>query len=383
MFVSPCRGWFAVRRLVVQGCCCITTAIAAAAEPGSALTLGVITELTGPGASYGRALVQGAEMAVRDINAAGGIGGRPLALRIADGGTNPARSAIAMRRLIVADVHAVVGGWGSAQVLANLEPAEQSELTYVVVGATHPDITSPRRRSVFRVIQSDAAQADILAEAVLQRLRGRRIAVIAAASAYGAGSRERFLAALARLGAEPVAVQQFAAGDQDFRVPLERIRAANPDVLAVFATVPAAPRVLEQARALGITARFVGTGGLANEALIAAAPQAAEGTLITAFFSEEADPEAAAWAERFRRENGPDASPTLAAWEYRAIRYIVAPCLARAQDDRAALRTCIAGFRGRIFGVAGEVHFDASGQLVQPPLLAEVRGGRFRLLAQR
>lgn len=348
------------------------------------VTIGVVAELTGPGATYGLALRQGAEMAVRDVNAAGGIGGRTLRLVVVDGATNPARSAIAMRRLVVGDVQMVVGGWGSAQVLANLEVAEQAGMPYIVVGATHPDITTRRNRWTFRVIQTDAVQAEVLAQAVLGRLGARRIAVVGDGNAYGVGSRDVFLQALARAGVQPVAVHTFMPGDTDFSAPLARIKAAAPDVLAVFATVPAASRILNQAREAGITARFVGTGGLANEALLAQAPKAAEGTLMTSVFSEEVDAEARAWAERFRREfaGGPVApSPVLAAWQYRAIRDIAVPCLQRAGTERVTLRDCLAGWRGRLFGVPGEAWFDATQQLVQPPLFTEVRGGAFRLVA--
>lgn len=350
------------------------------------ITIGVIAELSGAGASYGRALVQGAEMAVRDVNAAGGVDGKTLRLLVVDGATNPARSAIAMRRLVVSDVQLVVGGWGSAQVLANLEVAEQAGMPYIVVGATHPDITTRLNRWTFRVIQTDAVQAEVLAQAVLGRLGARRIAVIADGNAYGVGSRDVFLQALERAGVPPVAVHTFQPGDAEFGAALAKIKSADPDVLAVFATLPAAARLLNQARAAGIRARFVGTGGLANDALLEQAPQSAEGTLITGFFNEEVDAEAAAWAERFQREfAGSSSRPSavLAAWQYRAIRDIAVPCLKRAGTRRLPLRECLATWRGRLFGVPGEVYFDATQQLVQPPLLTEVRGGAFRLLRER
>jgi len=367
-------------RLAVGAALALAGAVACAAGN---LTIGVIAELTGAGATYGRGLVQGAEMALRDINAAGGIGGRPLRLLIVDGATNPAHSAIAMRRLVASDVQLVVGGWGSAQVLANLEVAEQAGVPYLVVGATHPRITSPLNRWTFRVIATDAVQAEHLAQVVLGRLKARRIAVLADASAYGVGSRDIFLDALARAGVEPVAVLGYQATDPDVATPLARIQAAAPDVLALFGTAPAAPRIMREARAMGLGARFVGTGGLANDALLAAAGPAAEGTLITSFFSEEVDAEAAAWAARFRREHADAASPpspVLAAWQYRAMRDIAAPCLRQAGTQRPALRDCIAAWHGRLFGVRGEVRFDASGQLQQAPLLTEVRGGVFRLV---
>lgn len=358
---------------------------AAPAVPASGagdIVLGVIVERSGAGATYGLGLIQGAEMAVRDINAAGGIQGRRIRLQVADGGSQPARSAIAMRRLVAANVDVIVGGWGSPQVRAHLDIAEQSATPYLVVGATHPLITSPRNHWTFRVIQTDAVMAEQLAKVIVDQVGLRRIAVINDSNDYGVGNRELFVAALQRAGLAPVAVQSYETSDTDFRTQLGRIKAANPDALAVFGTLPAAPVLLDQARALGLAVRFFGSGGLANEALIDAAPQAAEGTILMTHFSEEVDAESRAWAERYRREfaGGPQPPrPVLAAWEYRAIRGIVAPCLQRVGSDRTRLRDCIRQWRGRLFGVADEAYFDASGQLVQPPVVVEVRGGAFRL----
>ncbi len=344
------------------------------------ITIGVISESTGPGASYGLGIVRGAEMAVRDINGAGGIRGRPVRLVVGDGRSNPAGSTIAMRHLVAAGVDIVVGGWGSPQVLANLEIAEQSATPYVVVGATHPRITSPRNRWTFRVIQTDTVMADQLASLAVGAMRLRRIAVINDSNAYGAGNREVFVAALRRAGIEPAEVQSYESADTDFSAQLTRIRAAAPDAIAVFGTLPAAPLIMNQVREMGLTTRFLGTGGLANDSLIVAAPRASDGTVLMTFFDEQADAQAKAWAERFRREfAGQDgtASPVLAAWEYRAVHDIAAPCLQSAGHDRVGVRDCIRRWRGRMFGIAEEAYFDASGQLVQPPVVVEVRGGRF------
>ena len=366
--------------LALALCCAWAAAQAPDAAPAP-IVIGVISELTGAGAVYGRDLVRGAEMAVREINAAGGIKGRPLRLSVGDGGTNPARSAVAMRRLVTSEAALIVGGWGSAQVLANLEVAEEAGMPYVVVGATHPAITSPRNRWTFRVIQTDTAQADALADVVANRLRARRVAIIGDSGAYGAGSRDAFLASLDRRGLKALQVESFDGGANDFTAPLSRIREARPDVLAIFGTLPAVPVIMRQARTLGIAARFVGTGGLANDELLGAAGSAAEGTLLTGLFHEDSDAQAKAWAQRYRQAFANEAEPPrpqLAAWEYRAIRFIVEPCLQTVEpQDRVALRSCLAGWRGRLFGVDGVLAFDSTRQLVQPVLMLQVRDGRF------
>lgn len=364
----------------------VCTAAPLANAAGGPITIGVITEITPSSASYGRDLLRGAEMAVRDVNAEGGIGGQPLTLVVVDGGANPARSAIMMRRLVAGESAIIVGGWGSAQVLANLEIAEQAAMPYIVVGATHPAITSPRNRWTFRVIQTDAVQAEQLARVVSLRLRAQRVAVVSDGSAYGTGSRDVFLRAMAELGSDTVANETYVPTDGNAFPQIERLRQARPDVIALFGTLPGAAALMNQARAAGVSARFVGTGGLATEALLEAAPVASEGTLVTSFFHEAVDAQARAWAERYRREfagSEPPPRPQLGAWEYRAIHDIAAPCLRRAGPDREGLRACIAGWSGKLFSVAGEAHFDATGQLVQAPLLVEVRGGRFTLWRQQ
>ena len=347
------------------------------------IALGVIAGMTGPGASYGLGIARGAQMAVREINAAGGINGRKIKLIVADDASSPARSAIAMRRLVEANADVIVGGWGSSQVLTNMDIAEQAGVPYIVVGATHPQITNARNKWTFRVIPSDATMAEELARIVVGILGIKRIAVINDANDYGVASRRVFVAALARAGLEPVQVQSYETGDKDFSMQLARIRDAKPEALAVFGTVPAAPTIMRQARQLGISARFVGTGGLANEALISSAPAASEGTILISYFSEEVDPEARAWADAYRKEfagQHEPPRPILGAWEYRAIRSIAVPCLERFGTDRPRLRECIAHWKGKLFGTRGEVYFDKTGQLVQRPAVVEVRGGAFRLL---
>lgn len=347
------------------------------------INIGVIAGLSGLGASYGAGIVQGAEMAVREINAAGGIDGRQIKLVIVDDTTTPARSAIVMRRLITSGVDLIVGGWGSPQVMANMDIAEQAGVPYVVVGATNPAITSPRNRWTFRVIQTDATMSEHLAQILVRDLRLKRIAVINDSNDYGTGNRDIFLAALDRQGLKPVETQSYQTADKDFSAQLIRIRNAAPEALAIFGTIPAAPAIMNQARELGLKGRFAGTGGLANELLLSLAPTASNGTVVTTYFSEEVDAEADAWAARYRNEfsSGPaPARPVLAAWEYRAITSIVAPCLKKTGAERVPLRDCIAGWRGRVFGVPADLHFDRTGQLVQPSVVVEVRDGDFHLL---
>ena len=344
------------------------------------IKLGVIAGMSGPGTSYGIGIQQGAEMAVREINAGGGINGRKISLVVADDASNPAQSVTAMQRLVNEPVDLVVGGWGSSQVLANMEVSERAQLPYIVVGATNPKITTERNEWTFRVIFTDAVQAEQIAEAAVNQLGMKRIAVIHDSNDYGAGNRDVFVESLARHGVEPVAVVSYQTADRDFTAQLAQIRDVNADGIAIFGTIPAAPAIMNQARDMGIGARFIGTGGLANENLMTLSPEASQGTVLTTYFHEDVDAEAKQWAQRyvseFRGSSQPP-RPVLASWEYRAIRFIVAPCLESAGTENVKLRDCIGAWKGTLFSVPGQAYFDGTGQLIQRSVLVEVSNGAF------
>lgn len=343
--------------------------------------IGVIAGITGAGASYGAGIVQGAEMAVQEINAAGGINGRKIKLTIVDDTSDPARSAIVMRRLIGTSPDLIVGGWGSSQVLAHMNFPEQSAIPYIVVGATNPRITSPSNKWVFRVIQSDDVMAEQLAQLAITDLGLKRIAIIHDNNAYGTGNRDVFISALEKYRVKVLDVVTYNSSRTDFKTQLLAIKAINPDGIALFGTLPAAPKIMQQARALGITARFIGTGGLANEQLFAEASAASEGTILMSHFHEDSDAPANVWNKQYLHfvEQKKYKSPVRAAWEYRAIKYIAAPCLNSAGSDRVKLRNCIANWRGTLFGVNAESYFDQTGQLVQPVIAVEIHNQAFRL----
>jgi branched-chain amino acid transport system substrate-binding protein len=367
-----------------QLCVSFTTiCLLAAAGPAAAaeVKLGVIAGMSGAGTSYGIGIQQGAELAVKEVNEGGGVGGEKIKLVVVDDASNPAQSVTAMQRLISEGVDVIVGGWGSSQVLANMEVSERAGIPYVVVGATNPRITTDKNKWTFRVIQTDSLMAEQIAQSAVGPLKMKRIAVMSDSNDYGVGNRDIFVAALKKIGIEPVEVQSYQSSDKDFTSQLARIRAANPDGIAIFGTIPAAPAIMNQARDFGITARFIGTGGLANETLISLAPKASAGTVLTTYFDEDVDAEGKAWAARYVKAfsgGSQTPRPVLAAWEYRAIKFIVAPCLAKNGVDKAKMRDCIAGFKGKLFALPGDASFDKTGQLEQQPVLVEVRDGAFR-----
>ncbi len=347
------------------------------------IKIGVIAPLSGAGTSYGIGIRQGAEMAIEEINADGGIHGRKLEMAVVDDATNPAEAVTAIQRLIDLDnVDIIVGGWGSSQVLACQPVAEKAGVPYIIVGATNPKITTTANHWTFAVIKSDSVQAEEIANAAIDKLKFSRIAIIYDTNDYGTGNKDVFIKVLEDKGMKPVALESYKSDDKEFTAQLTKIKAAQPDALAVFGTIPGAPAIMIQARNLGINAQFIGTGGLANEQLISLGGEAAEGTILTTYFHEDTNAAAQDWAKKFTKRfegSQPPPRPILSAWEYRTIKQILVPCFEKAGTDKEALRNAIKSFRGHVIGFDDEVYFNEKNQLVQPTVLIQVKNGTFVL----
>ena len=212
------------------------------------IKIGVIAGLSGAGTSYGLGIEQGAEMAVEEINADGGINGRMVELVIVDDASDPSQTVTAMQRLIdQEEVDVLVGGWGSSQVLAHQGTVEAAGVPYVIVGATNPNITSADNTWSYRVIKSDALQAREIADIAVNTLGCETIAIMFDSNDYGTGNRDIFVEGLSEIGVSVATEETYQTNDKDFTAQLTNIRETDPDCMAIFGTIPGAPAIMEQA----------------------------------------------------------------------------------------------------------------------------------------
>ena len=369
--------------LYAGACSLLAATLCAGTASAQDIKLGTVIPLSGPGASYGASIQQGLDMAMREINAAGGINGHKITLDVADDASDPVQSVIALQRLVNDNDDLVVGGWGSSQVLANMAVAERAGMPYIVVGASNPRITTSANKWTFRTLTNDNGHAARLAE-VVDLLHFKKIAIIYDTNDYGVGLRDIFTAALTKQGMQPVDVESYQTSDKDFTAQLTHIAAAEPDAVMLFGTLPAIAAIMNQARDQGIDARFLGAAGLSNEAVIKLAPQAAQHAIATAYFHVDEDAAAKDWATRFEQafaHANQAPRPSQAALAYEALKLIAAPCLAQAGTDKDKLRLCSKAWHGTLFGLPkADEHFDATNQLVAPLVVEEVVGTEFKLL---
>ncbi len=222
------------------------------------LNIGVFVPLKGDAAPGGESLLNGLAMAAEEINAAGGVLGRPIRLVVRDTRSDPDRAAKAVRDLIAEDkVVALVGGLsgGSTEAAA---VADETGVPMILPGSTMPGIPS-REPWVFRISYVDFLSGRVMAK-FAQSLGATRATVLYdSASEYAKALAVAFGKGFKRVRGNRIAGEPFETGTVDFSSHLEAVRKANPDVVYLPADAALAAEIVKQARAAGLEMPFLGT----------------------------------------------------------------------------------------------------------------------------
>jgi branched-chain amino acid transport system substrate-binding protein len=356
----------------------LTLALLPACRGGSTddeLVLGFAAPLAD---DYGKNARQGAELAVKELNAAGAR----IRLEIKDDEGDPKRAIFVAKELSDdPEVVAVIGHNNSAPTIAAAPVYSAAGLPAVAISATAPAI-SKLGPWIFRVASSDSANAVELARVAAGR--GRQVAVMYANDEYGQELTRAFTAALGAAGGSVVESDPYLEATRDFSPYLERLRRRGVDLVFLAGSEEGATALVPQARQLGLQARFMGGDGIEGLALKGGVY---EGTMIGVLFHPDASEEARRFAAAYQAAYGrsPDSSAALA---YDAVK-LVARAAADGRASRAAIREYLekVGAEGgseAFPGVAGAIRFDANGDPVGKRFVVGVaRAGRVELETAR
>jgi len=322
----------------------------------------------------------GAELAVNEINAAGGVGGRRLELDTQDDSAQAGR-AIAVATTLHDDprVVAVVGHLtsGAAIAAADIYNGGPDPVVALSPSASNPELTTPGGYT-FRVCATDLAHGTALARFAIERLKARRAAVLYLDDDYGRGILGTFADEFRRLEGTIIAMDPVLPGAEDVTPYLEFLRAdGRAQVLMVAGDRATAELVLRAVRAQGITLPVIGGDALAG---IEADGALAEGVYLTSSYLPDA-PGArnAAFLRAYAAATGGQRPDHRGAGAYDAV-YLIADAIRSAGPRRAAIRAALAEVgrsRPAFDGVTGRITFDDRGDVPDKTVLVGlVRGGR-------
>ena len=326
--------------------------------------------LTGPFAQdYGVATKRGAELAAKEINAAGGIDGRTLVLLPKDDGAD-ANRAITIAAELVKDpkVVALAGPVNSGTTIAagptyNGQSATvKGMLPQLATTATSPGV-SRLGDWTYRVAGSDSANAVVLAGAARQL--SPRVAILYVNDDYGRGLAGAFRDALERAGGQVAEYDPFSDSTADFGPYLRRMQLRKVDMVFIAGLDAAGAAIITQARQIGLPARFIGGDGLVP---LSGKGPTYDGTFVGLLYHRDQSDRARTFAEAYRRAYGADPDP------FAAAAYDAVNLLAAAARAKGATREGIQQYLNTLGrpggapafdGVTGPIRFDANGDPLQ------------------
>jgi branched-chain amino acid transport system substrate-binding protein len=260
----------------------LSTGLALGAEP---IMLGAVMRLS-IGADDGIPCTRGVEMAVAEVNKAGGINGRPVKLIVENEKDSPAAAVNAVQKLINVDkVVAIVGPMTSGDTMASGKIVNDAKVVMISPTATTPKL-SGYGAYIYRGCSRIDKQAQVLTDWVAKNWKPKTVAIFYSNEPYGKGCAGLFTKFFEKHGIKVVATEAFMRGSKDFKAQLTKIKAAKPDMLFIPGYTPETAPAAAQARQLGMKQPILGVYGDMNPAYIKLAGPAAEGHVIGGEYDE-------------------------------------------------------------------------------------------------
>ena len=356
---------------LVSSCCVI-----------AGVRIGAVTCLTGALSTFGVSSVQGAKLAVEDINDSGGLLGEPIELIVEDNGSKAGEAATIARKFISQDkVAAILGDLTSSATMEVAPLAQAAKIPLLTPSATNVAITRIGTY-IFRSCFIDPFTGKVMARFALDHLHATRAVLLTDVKQdYSVGVSDAIRNYLTENGGEIIASISYSSGDTDFRTQLTEVRGERPDVIFLPAYYTEAALILRQARQLGISAPFVGGEGWDSPALVGVAGKSADGNYYTNHFSA-ADPSerVKAFVERYRAKYHatPDA---LAALWYDGARLLFFAVKRAGSADPEKIRKALASTLD-FEGVTGSISIDENRNASKPGVILTIQNGETKMVQQ-
>jgi branched-chain amino acid transport system substrate-binding protein len=341
---------------------------------GGEITIGNINAVTGEAASYGVSTKNGATLAIKEANDAGGVLGKKIKLIYADDKGDPAEGAVVYTKLIQQNkVVAILGTTTSRSALAGAPICQDAKIPMITPTATSEKVTAVGDY-IFRGCFIDSFQGTVAAKYVAGDLKAKTAGIIFdVGNDYSRGLEETFKATFEAAGGKVLVAEGHPSGAVDFKAQLTKIVKAKPDVLYVPDFYNDVGLIAKQARELGYTGPFVGGDGWDSPELAKIGGDAIEGGIFTNHYSkDDTRPVVQNFVARYKAAYGsdPDAFAVLA---YDSAKILVDAIKRAGSTDGSKIRDALASTK--LDAVTGSISYDANRNPVKSAVIVEMRGG--------
>jgi branched-chain amino acid transport system substrate-binding protein len=333
-------------------------ALARRARAAETIRIGVVSPLTGPAAQVGAIQLNSCRLAAEEINAAGGVLGKQVELVVEDDQTTNPGVVLAFSRL-AADPSMVgfIGSIRSTQVNA-MAPDVAKVGKPMMFGGTDPKLTHSGYHWLFRCRPNDSYSGRVIADFGVNTLGKKNWVVLHSTDAFGTGGQNSVTDALQKLGATIALDQGYANQQADFTPVVLAIRQSGAEAMASYFTYePDIAVFARQLRQLGVRIPWVGSQSIASPVTMGLAKNALYGAYGVADFLTDANPEAVAFTEAYRKKHpeSPDSG-----WTYDALHILAKGINDAGGTEPEKIRAAILAIKG-YKGTEGTYNFDENG----------------------
>ena len=320
--------------------------------------LGVAGPITGPSAATGAQMKNGAEQAIADINAAGGILGQKITLSVGDDVSDPKQGVSIANKFVGDGVKFVVGNYNSGVSIPSSEVYNENGILQISPGSTNPTFTERKLWNVFRTCGRDDQQGAVAADYIATKMPGKKVAIVHDKTTYGKGLADETKKGLNAKGVTEVLYEGVNTGEKDYSAVVSKIKQSGADLVFFGGLYTEGGLIVRQMRDQGVQAVMMGGDGLAAAEFAAVGGPGVEGSLVTFGPDPTRRPEAAAVVKAFEAKKINPEAYTL--YSYAAVQVIKqAAEKAKSLDPKKVAETIHSG--ATFDTVLGPLSYDAKG----------------------
>jgi branched-chain amino acid transport system substrate-binding protein len=349
------------KSLLLAGTVLLPLAIAAPAE--AQIQIASAGPLTGSNATFGAQMKEGAEQAVADINAHGGVLGKQLVLTEGDDACDPKQAVSVANQLADKGVVFVDGHFCSSSSIPASKVYLEQGVLQISPASTNPAYTDNGGWNTFRVCGRDDQQGEVAGEYIAAHFKGQNIAILHDNTAYGKGLADETKKFMNKAGLEETLYTAYVPGERDYSALVSRLKAANINVIYLGGYQTEAGLIIRQAKEQGMKVTLISGDALVTSEFWQITGATGEGTMMTFASDPRKRPTAAAVVKEFQAKNIDPEGYVL--YSYAAVQiWAEAAQKAGTVDPKKVAAELKTG--GPWDSVLGPIGFDAKGDVTKP-----------------
>jgi len=369
------------RDLLLLGMCCAIITGCGGGGGGDTILVGEFASLTGKEATFGISSHEGTQLAIEELNAAGGVLGKQFELKTEDDQSKAGEPANVVNKLISKDgAIAILGEVASSRSLEAAPICQQNGVPMISPASTNPKVTETGD-FIFRVCFIDPFQGTVMANFATNSLKAKKVAVFTdVKSDYSKGLAKFFKEGFTQSGGQIVAELDFNGGDKDFKGQLTAIKSATPDAVFVPGYYTDVALICIQAKQLGLNVPLFGGDGWESDTLVKIGGDAVEGHYFsTHYAADAASPKVTAFVEAYKKRYNGKVPDAMAALGYDSAMFLADAIKRAGTTEGTKLRDALASTK-EFDAVTGKMTMNAQRDAVKSAVILQVKDGKFKFV---